>query len=110
MTDGKQILDFVHVEDICAFYKLTITDLDKFLLLPQGKEFHLGTGLGHDLHEVAKIIEEVSHKIMNIDWGAIPYRERDTMHAVAPISCNENLWTATISLRQGIENLLMQNG
>jgi len=110
MTAGWQVLDFIHVDDICAFYQSTITDTNHFINLEQAREFHLGTGIGHDLHQIAELMEAFAGKKANINWGAIPYRDRDTMYAVAPISVNDNLWHAEISIKEGLEKYLKQNG
>ncbi len=110
MTAGHQILDFIHVEDVCAFYASTISEPERYQNLEQGKEFHLGTGLGHSLREVANMIEAITGKGLNISWGKIPYRDRDIMYAVAPISGNENMWSAKINLDEGLAKYMKQNG
>ncbi len=110
MTAGHQILDFIHVEDVCAFYASTISEPERYQNLEQGKEFHLGTGLGHSLREVANMIETITGKGLNISWGKIPYRDLDIMYAVAPISGNENMWSAKINLNEGLAKYMKQNG
>jgi CDP-paratose synthetase len=49
-------------------------------------------------------MEEVFGKKINANWGGIPYRSLDTMHAVAPIARNLSLlgWRSRISLYEGI--------
>lgn len=84
MTLGEQILDFVHVDDVaaCLVYFVNHTEL----VVSKGiREYHLGTGRGHSIRELASIIEQKFGKKANIAWGARPYRPRDVMHAVAPI-------------------------
>ena len=62
--------------------------------------------MGNDIerHDVRRLVERVFGQPCNINFGGRPYRERDTMHAVAPIAKNLNLakWRAAISLEQGI--------
>ena len=55
------------------------------------------------------MMEHVYGKKCNIHWGGRPYRDRDTMHAVAPIAKNISMleWKAKISLKYGI--LKMKN-
>jgi len=110
MTAGDQILDFIHVEDVCAFYLSIMSDFEKYQNLEQGREFYLGTGRGHSLRDVANMIEAATGKKLNIKWGDIPYRDRDTMHAVAPISGNGNIWKAEINLKEGLHKYIKQNG
>lgn len=103
MTKGEQVLDFIHVDDVAGFFAYTITHADEFLALEQnGVEFHLGTGRGTSIREVATMMEEISDRKCNINWGGREYRERDIMHAVAPVERNQCGWKAQISLAKGI--------
>lgn len=104
MTSGEQVLDFIHVNDIASFYTYLLKDFNKILNFQNGQEFHLGTGRGTSIKELAYMIEKKYNKKCNINWGGRPYRERDIMYAVAPIAKNIELidWKAKISLYEGI--------
>ena len=104
MTGGEQILDFTHVCDLAGFYVHILHKRDLFYCLPNGEEFHIGTGKGLSIKELAAVVEKVYGTKCNIRWGGRPYRERDTMHAVAPIAKNLALinWRAQIDVEQGI--------
>jgi len=104
MTAGEQILDFTHVSDLAGFYVHILKNPDLFSSLNNGEEFHIGTGKGISIKELAGIVEKVYGKKCNIHWGARPYRERDTMHAVAPIAKNLAFlnWRTKISVEQGV--------
>lgn len=104
MSGGEQILDFVHVHDVASFFVQAITNFDKTVQMNNGENIHLGTGIGHSIREVAGIIENEIGKKANINWGALPYRERDIMYAVAPIGKNTELlgWKCKIGLQEGI--------
>lgn len=106
MTGGLQILDFIHVDDISSFFFHTIKNIETYMKLSNGEEFHLGTGIGTTLRQVASIIERESGCKLNINWGGRPYRDRDTMYAVAPIMRNVELtgWRAEINIHEGIKN------
>ena len=107
MTKGEQVLDFIHVDDVAGFFAYTVAHTGEFLALEQnGAEFHLGTGKGTSIREVAALMEEISGKKCNINWGGREYRERDIMHAVAPVDNNQCGWKAKISLREGIGRML----
>ena len=107
MTKGEQVLDFIHVDDVAGFFAYTVAHADEFLALKQnGAEFHLGTGVGTSIREVASLMEEISGKKCNINWGGRAYRERDIMHAVAPVEKNQCGWKASISLRDGIKRMM----
>lgn len=103
MTDGEQILDFIHVKDVISFFIYILNNPAFFYSINNGEEFHLGTGKGASIKELASIIEEISGKRCNIQWGGKPYRENDIMYAVAPISKNREIdWKANISLKEGV--------
>jgi CDP-paratose synthetase len=104
-SKGEQVLDFVHVDDMADFFVSLLNNLhiikDKF------EEFHLGTGVGHSIREVAAVMEKVFGKKIKADWGGLPYRTLDVMHAVAPISKNISMlgWRSQLSLEEGMKIL-----
>ena len=104
-TKGEQVLDFIHVDDIADFFYTLFNKIDS--ISQRYIEFHLGTGKGHSIREVASILEDVFGKKINANWGGIPYRKLDIMHAVAPISLNLDIlkWNAKISIIHGISIL-----
>ncbi len=104
MTAGEQILDFTHVDDLCDFYVHVVSNLNEMTQVGNGGDFHVGTGKGTSIRELAAIMEDVYGRKCNIRWGGRPYRDRDTMYAVAPIAKNMELlhWRANIMLRDGI--------
>jgi len=103
MTMGEQVLDFIHVDDIADFFIHVLLNLEKVLSVPNATNFHLGTGRGTSIRELAEIIENKYGKRCNINWGGRPYRERDIMYAVAPIAKNVPLigWKAKITINEG---------
>lgn len=103
MSPGNQILDFIHVNDVVSFIIYIINNL-KFTLSQKYNVYHLGTGTGHSLREISEIIENFAHKPCNIKWGALPYRERDVMYAVAPIGNLLALgWSPKIKIQTYLE-------
>ena len=109
-TKGEQVLDFIHVDDMADFFDVLLKRIiaddwnHKFI------ELHLGTGEGHSIREVASIIETVSGKKVHAVWGGLPYRNVETMHAVAPISKNIRFlnWRSKISMEDGLKILLTE--
>ena len=109
MTLGEQILDFIHIDDVARFYIYVIDHIQSICSLKKnGEEFHLGTGRGTSIREIASIMERLSEKKCNINWGGRPYRDRDIMYAVAPIAKTYFLtgWKAEISISEGINLML----
>lgn len=100
-TEGNQILDFIHVEDIADFFYTLLTKLD--VIADNYTQLHLGTGEGHSLRQIAAILEDLTGKKVNADWGALPYRPHEVMRSVAPIEDNIRIleWKASKSIREG---------
>lgn len=103
MTPGEQVLDFIHVDDIAGFFTHVLRNVDRALSVSNGTDFHLGTGRGTSIRELAEIIERKYGKKCNIHWGGHLYRERDIMYAVAPIAKNMPLmgWKAKVGIDEG---------
>jgi CDP-paratose synthetase len=104
-TKGEQILDFIHVDDIADFFYTLLNNL--FVFKDFYTQLHLGAGKGHSIREAGVLMEEVFHKKINAYWGGLPYRQNETMYAVAPVAKNIELldWKAKISLQQGLNIL-----
>ena len=104
MTAGEQVLDFTHVYDVAGFYVYVLNHLEEFFQVKDGTEFHLGTGIGTSIKEVAQLMSVAFGRNCNINWGGRPYRERDIMHAVAPVDHNalHTDWHTMITLEEGI--------
>ncbi len=109
MSPGEQILDFIHIDDVVKFYLLALRNNE---LVADDTEIFLGSGTGSSPKTVAKTVEELSGKKTKIKWGALPYRERDTLHCVAPITILQKLfnWKPSISLKEGIKMYMQQQG
>jgi len=106
MTKGEQVLDFVYITDVADFYLAAIEKAE--ILQGDYNEYHLGTGKGTSIRDVAKLVEEISGKKANIKWGAMPYRQRDVMKAIAPAEKAEKDlgWKAKLSLKEGLKMMM----
>jgi CDP-paratose synthetase len=103
MTQGEQILDFIHLKDVVSFLIFLIQSFNLVHSLPNGEVLYLGTGKGISIRELAGLLEKIYNKKANILWGALPYREMDVMQAVAPVSKLIALgWKPSIQLEEGI--------
>lgn len=102
MSPGEQVLDFIHIDDVCEFF---LQLLEKIETLESSEIFHLGTGVGTSIKDLSNIIGQVYGTHPNINWGGLSYRPNDIMHAVAPISKNVKKlnWRSRISLYDGIK-------
>jgi nucleoside-diphosphate-sugar epimerase len=104
LTPGEQILDFIHVDDVVDFYLHLVNNV---AILPQKENFELGTGKGYTLKELAFIIEQLTGKRTNINWGGKSYRPTDVMYAVANLT-NIKKWKPQIDINKGVMLYLRQ--
>lgn len=106
MSPGYQILDFIHVNDVIAFFlaslKCNINDLNRV------NQYYVGTGVGTSIRQLVSIVEEISQKECNVAWGAFPYRDRDIMRAIAPSTQSFDVvqWKPYVTIEAGIKELL----
>lgn len=98
LSPGEQVLDFIHIDDVVNLF-LSVTE--NLNALPDKINVQAGTGKGTTLKQLAKLIEKITNKKINVNWGGKPYRPSDVMYAVADVS-KINLWNAQIDLASGI--------
>ena len=101
MSQGEQILNLVHVNDVCRAFNSAYE-----LLTKEDKACHLKFAVANEksysLREVINIFESVTNKKINIIWGGKPYRKREVMKLW---NKRENLhnWKPVISLEEGFK-------
>lgn len=102
ITEGEQILDFVHRDDVARLYR-DIIDRESYEDLDR-RSIDVCTGVGRSIRSVANLVETISQRRCNLDWGKCPYREQDIMYAVGdPSDAFELLgWKAGITLESTI--------
>lgn len=111
MSPGDQLLDFIHINDVVAFY---IKLLQNSNIITGDAVVHLGTNVGTSPKQIASYFLDEGISI-NIKWGGIPYRPSDTLRAIAPYSNFLKLIDSEpiINLKQGIKiylKTLQSNG
>ena len=100
MSPGLQILNLVHIDDVCKAF-----DTAYQLLLNKKEAEHLKYTVAHKktytLQEVIKVFESVKKKKINVVWGGKSYRKREMM---IPYDLGVNLpnWISLISLEEGL--------
>ncbi len=99
MSPGDQYLDILHIKDIIAGFTHLINLLNENIKLES--EYVLTAQQRYTLKEIIALFEKVSGKSLNINWGGLPYRQREIMQ---PWKKGKVLpgWQASLSLEQGI--------
>jgi nucleoside-diphosphate-sugar epimerase len=102
LSPGEQVLDFIHINDVTDFYLLLIKNESK---LQNKTNFKLGTGVGYNLKQISNLIEELTNRKANINWGGKEYRNSDVMYAVANLKNIKKIfdWSPKISILEGLK-------
>jgi len=79
MSSGEQILDLVHVDDICEAF-LHAARLVRDPKHPSTASYAVSGGERMSLREIVATLEQTAGRTLRIDWGARPSRPREVMH------------------------------
>lgn len=106
MSDGKQILDFIHIDDVLNFYTNLIYNFSELNI--KEKNYFVGTGRGTSIRDVVQILEEKTGKKANVEWGANKSRHTDTKQAVSNIvkTSEDLVWSAKIDIYTGLKKYI----
>lgn len=102
MTKGEQIWDYIFSYDAAeAFYLIGKKGVD-------GKVYCLGSGNGKPLKEYVETIRNLVSPMTDINFGAIPYGEKQVMYLCADISELEQDtgFTSKYQFESGIKTIL----
>lgn len=104
MSPGDQILDLVHIDDICSAF---LHAAEIVLLRDEASHevFVVSGGERRTLRETVGILEEVAKRKLPITFGVRPYRDREVMEPWNGPQLPG--WHAKVSLREGLRRLLM---
>lgn len=105
-TKGEQLWDYLYSGDAAeAFRLLGEKGID-------GKTYVLGSGKARPLSEYIKIIGKSLNAEYLLEFGSIPYAEKQVMHLCADISelTNDIGWEPKEEFMQGIANIITGGG
>ncbi len=100
MSPGEQEMDFIYVDDVISLCEQLLYIKPIYLR----EDIHVGTGVGTSLEKVSKIINKITNKKPNINFGGITYRVDEKKQNIAIIK-NNRFWKYTISLEEGLAKL-----
>lgn len=106
MSDGYQSLDFVHIDDVVNLYCKLI--INQSVLKNSQIDYQVGTGKSSSIRDLVKVLESITDKKANIEWGAYKSRKLDTKRACADVTLlHEELeYKSIISLYDGLSRYL----
>lgn len=105
MSAGEQIIDIMYIDDVVsAFMKLAPIINDDKEYIYNNKSFVVTSPQRVTLKELSQIFESVTGKKLEINWGSMPYREKEVM---IPWENSKTVpgWKASISLQEGIKRV-----
>jgi nucleoside-diphosphate-sugar epimerase len=97
--DGKQIRDFVYVDDIVSALILAMKAGKKL----KGKSFNVGTGKGTDLNELIEKINNTLNTNIKANHVEVATGEIDTIIADVSLAEKELGFKAKVSLEEGLK-------
>ena len=107
MSPGDQLVDLVHVDDICRAF-LHAATLAFRLAEPAARVYAISGQQRRTLQQVAATLEEAAGRRLPLQFGQRPHRPREVMHPWEGPVLPE--WTPQISLLEGFRNLLLEEG
>ena len=101
-TDGDQVLNLTHVSDLVAAFVLEVEEFIDFK--DKGSQtYELRSNFTVNLRELVLEAERASGRSASINWGAIPYREREVFELWKTGLNSPSSWRPTINFGTYIE-------
>jgi len=110
MSAGEQVVDFTYIDDVVQAFLHAVKCLEdgRLPFKDNHEVYAVSSGENMKLKELAMLYKKVSGKDLNIQWGKLPYREREVF---MPWQNGIRLpgWSPEVMLEQGISKLF-KNG
>jgi nucleoside-diphosphate-sugar epimerase len=104
LTDGTQMRDFIHVEDVAAAYLTVIDNYEQCAV--DLSEIQVGRGNSVSVRSFVETAALVTNSGVHLDFGALPQRDGEIMESTADNQVLVSLgWSAKVDMRQGIERI-----
>ena len=108
LTEGKQIRDFIYIEDVVSAYErildYVVEDDIKFL------NYEVGSGQPVTIRHFVETVAEVTEANTKLRFGAIAYRPNEKMESHSNIEPLRRLgWTPSVLLRDGIRQCILED-
>jgi nucleoside-diphosphate-sugar epimerase len=110
MTPGEQLIDLVYITDVVEAF-IRAGELISHDKIDGMQEVMISSGAPIKLKDLVRIYQDITGASLNINWGGVPYREREVM---VPWNNGKTLpgWSPSVSLLEGLrlmENSIGQN-
>lgn len=105
LTKGEQFRDFIYINDVVDAY-VSILNCPTMI----GGDYidiDVGSGVAVTIREFAELVKTITGASTRLDFGALPYREHETMFGKADTSRLCTLgWERKHDLRTGLEKMI----
>lgn len=109
MSPGEQSINLLHIDDAVRGY------LRLIYLAQRGKlskdaaaSYVLKSNEEVTLRQLAVLFEQISKKKLNINWGGLPYRDREIM-TIWDGGATVEGWEPLVSLKEGLKEFIFQD-
>lgn len=108
LTPGEQKRDFIYIDDIVSAFTLILDNCASF---ESGYlDYEIGTGNSITIRDFVELIKQISGNThTQFNFGAIPYRENETMETFVNTAAIRALgWYPVTSLIDGLSKMVIQ--
>ena len=106
LTKGEQERDFLYIDDLVNAYKIILNNLES--IKNNFTEFEIGSGKTITIKQIVTLIKKFSNNDRTkLNFGAIPYREKEKMKSECNIDKIKQLgWEPEISIQEGVKKII----
>ena len=104
VSPGEQLLDLIHITDVCTAYEAAYTLLVNNQSLIN-EIYGVRTGVTYTLKDAIMVLEKSLRKNINADFGVKNYKDREVMHPYDKYNYLPN-WKALVTLQDGFSRFL----
>ena len=102
LTLGEQLRDFIYIDDVIKAYLLL---LEKYSTFEESfVEIEIGSGIAVTIKDFVESVKKLTEATTHLNFGAIPYRDGETMYSKATIEKLKSLgWQCQYDIETGIK-------
>lgn len=105
LTEGLQLRDFIHIEDVVKAYDVILERRDQFAA---SDEIDVGSGDAVSMRNFVEMTKQLAGAETVLDFGAVPYRANEAMLCVADTTRLRSLgWHPIVPLADGLRRLIV---
>lgn len=107
MSPGEQQINLLHIQDVVYGY-LRLIHLVQSGDLPRSTTYMLKSNEDLSVKQLAALFEKIAQKKLNINWGGLPYKDREVM-TIWDGGTLVPGWEPRVALEQGIKEFILQS-